>query len=108
MPSKLLNRHDVGLFFIAVHGMQIEGINHLIVLDTKRRSRWSAAARRTVTHVGFTRDGGYALASIREMDGALAAYDAASFGEMTRSLIMKPAGNCNALNKNTLSAGSGR
>jgi hypothetical protein len=32
--SKLLDLHDVGLFFFAGHGMQIEGSNYLLALDT--------------------------------------------------------------------------
>lgn len=31
---KLLDTHDVGLFFFAGHGMQIEGSNYLLALDT--------------------------------------------------------------------------
>ncbi|TCQ16677.1 caspase family protein [Rhizobium sp. PP-CC-3G-465] len=37
-----LNTHDVGLFFFAGHGIQIEGINYLLALDTDMESEVDA------------------------------------------------------------------
>ncbi|MER9696995.1 caspase family protein [Mesorhizobium sp. M0146] len=38
----LLETHDVGLFFFAGHGMQIEGTNYLLALDTDMESETDA------------------------------------------------------------------
>lgn len=40
--GKLLETHDIGLFFFAGHGMQIEGSNYLIALDTDMESETDA------------------------------------------------------------------
>jgi Caspase domain len=40
--GKLLETHDIGLFFFAGHGMQIEGRNYLIALDTDMESEMDA------------------------------------------------------------------
>ena len=39
---KLLENHDVGLFFFAGHGMQVEGSNFLLALDTDMESETDA------------------------------------------------------------------
>jgi hypothetical protein len=39
---KLLETHEVGLFFFAGHGMQIEGSNYLLALDTDMESETDA------------------------------------------------------------------
>lgn len=39
---KLLDTHDIGLFFFAGHGMQIEGSNYLLALDTDMESETDA------------------------------------------------------------------
>jgi hypothetical protein len=39
---KLLDTHEVGLFFFAGHGMQIEGCNYLLALDTDMESETDA------------------------------------------------------------------
>ncbi len=39
---KLLETHDIGLFFFAGHGMQIEGSNYLVALDTDMESETDA------------------------------------------------------------------
>lgn len=39
---KALDSHDVGLFFFAGHGMQIEGVNYLIALDTDMETETDA------------------------------------------------------------------
>jgi Caspase domain len=40
--SKSLNSHEVGLFFFAGHGMQIEGGNYLLALDTDMETETDA------------------------------------------------------------------
>ena len=39
---KLLETHDVGMFFFAGHGMQIDGSNYLLAIDTDGSSEIDA------------------------------------------------------------------
>ena len=50
-------------------------------------------------HVEFTKDGRYALISIRETDGAVVIYDAVNLKEIKRIPFVKPVGKYNATNK---------
>jgi len=52
----------------------------------------------TLAHVEFTQDGRYALASLRESDGTLIVYDAATFEEIKRLPMKKPAEKYNIFN----------
>jgi len=61
---------------------------------------------KTVAHVEFTRDGGHALVSVWDMDGALIVYDAETFKEVKRLPMVKPSGKYNVFNKITFSAGT--
>lgn len=61
---------------------------------------------KTVAHTEFTRDGRYALVSIWEMDGAVIVYDAATFQEIKRLPMRKPAGKYNVWNKITFEDGT--
>ncbi len=61
---------------------------------------------KTAAHVEFTRDGAYALVSIWDMDGAIVVYDAATFEEVRRIPMVRPAGKYNVYNKITFSAGT--
>ncbi|TSE36963.1 Nitrite reductase [Tepidimonas fonticaldi] len=61
---------------------------------------------KTLTHVEFTKDGRYALASVWEMDGALIVYDANTFKEVKRLPMRKPVGKYNVWNKITRSEGT--
>jgi mono/diheme cytochrome c family protein len=61
---------------------------------------------KTAAHVEFTRDGSHALVSLWEDDGALIVYDAASFEEIKRIPMSKPAGKYNVHNKITFSDGT--
>lgn len=61
---------------------------------------------KTVAHTEFTRDGKYALVSIWEMDGAVIVYDAATFQEIKRLPMSKPAGKYNVWNKITFEDGT--
>jgi len=62
-----------------------------------------------LTHIEFTRDGKYALASLRERKadgGALIVFDAASFKEVKRIPMDQPLGKYNLYNKITRSEGT--
>ncbi|MEI8324446.1 MAG: cytochrome D1 domain-containing protein [Betaproteobacteria bacterium] len=61
---------------------------------------------RTLSHIEFTRDGRYALASLGEMDGALIVYDAQTFKEVKRLPMSKPVGKYNVWNKISRSEGT--
>ncbi|MEP6965226.1 MAG: cytochrome D1 domain-containing protein [Polaromonas sp.] len=61
---------------------------------------------RTLSHIEFTRDGRYALASLGEMDGALIVYDARTLREVKRLPMSKPVGKYNVWNKISRSEGT--
>ena len=61
---------------------------------------------KTLTHIEFTKDGRYALASLWEADGALIVYDARTFREVKRLPMNKPVGKYNVWNKITRSEGT--
>ena len=63
---------------------------------------------RTLSHIEFTRDGRYALASLGEMDGALIVYDARTFKEFKRLPMSKPVGKYNVGNRIARSEGRSR
>lgn len=70
------------------------GRDTLTVID-KRTLEAVAQVRepgRMLSHIEFTRDGRYALASLGEMDGALIVYDALTFKEVKRLPMRKPIG----------------
>ncbi len=81
----------------------------MLVID-KRTLSIAATLRpqpgKTAAHVEFTRDGRFALVSIWEDDGALVVYDAATFAEVKRLPMRKPAGKYNVYNKITYAAGT--
>jgi DNA-binding beta-propeller fold protein YncE/cytochrome c553 len=64
------------------------------------------ASGKTAGHIEFTRDGRHALVSVWEMDGAVIVYDAATFQEVTRLPMKKPAGKYNVWNKITFEDGT--
>ena len=59
------------------------------------------APGKTAVHVEFTRDGRYALVSVRERKGALVVYDAKTLEEVTRIRMKKPSGKYNVYNNIT-------
>jgi len=63
---------------------------------------------KTLAHVEFTRDGGFALASLWEQDGALIVFDAQTLREVKRIPMRKPVGKYNLHNKISRSAGTSR
>ncbi len=81
----------------------------LVVIDTRSLEivkTLTPEPGKTASHIEFTRDGRYVLASIWEMDGALVIYDAQTFKEIKRIPMVKPSGKYNVFNKITLSAGT--
>ncbi len=83
--------------------MQIIDKQTLEVVAQLRPSPGKVAA-----HTEFTRDGKYALVSIREMDGAVVVYDTQTLKVVKRLPMKKPSGKYNVYNKVTLSAGASR
>ena len=61
---------------------------------------------KTAAHVEFTRDGRYALLSIRDPQGALVVYDADTLEEVERLPMSKPSGKYNVYNRVTRSRGT--
>ena len=61
---------------------------------------------RTLSHIEFTRNGHYALASLMEFDGALIVYDAKTLKEVKRLPMRKPIGKYNIWNKISRSEGT--
>ncbi len=73
----------------------------LEIVETLRPSPGKTAA-----HVEFTADGGHALVSIWDPDGAIVVYDAETLAEIKRIPMNKPSGKYNVHNKITRSAGT--
>ena len=85
------------------------GAQDTLTIVDKRTLRPVASVRepgRTLAHVEFTRDGRHALASLREQDGALIVYDAATFREVRRLPMRQPLGVYNVRNVITRSEGT--
>ena len=61
---------------------------------------------KTAAHVEFTRDGRYALLSIRDVQGAVVVYDADTLEEVKRIPMSKPSGKYNVYNRITRSRGT--
>lgn len=64
------------------------------------------APGKTSAHIEFTRDGGHALLSIWEPDGALVVFDGETLEEVKRLPMKKPVGKYNVYNKINLSEGT--
>jgi cytochrome c553 len=80
---------------------------HIIDKETLEIVRTlNPAPGKTVAHTEFTRDGRHALVSVWEMDGAVIVYDAATFAEVARLPMKKPAGKYNVWNKITFEDGT--
>jgi DNA-binding beta-propeller fold protein YncE len=54
---------------------------------------------KTAAHVAFTKDGGHALVSIWDIDGALVVYDAETLTETARIPMRRPVGKYNVHNR---------
>ena len=86
-----------------------ENKGHIHILDKQSLNIVQTlipAPGKTVAHTEFTRNGKYALVSIWEMDGAVIVYDAATFKEIKRLPMSKPAGKYNVWNKITFEDGT--
>lgn len=83
---------------------------HILTVIDKRTLEPVASVQaprgQTLTHIEFTRDGRYALASLWEDEGALIVYDAATFKELKRLPMRKPVGKYNVFNKINRSEGT--
>ncbi len=89
--------------------MMSPGARDTLTLIDKKTLEVVAQVRepgRTLTHIEFTRDGRYALASLSELDGALIVYDARTLKEVKRLPMSKPVGKYNVWNKITRSEGT--
>ena len=64
------------------------------------------APGKTSAHVEFTKDGGFALLSIWDPDGALVIYNSHTLEEVKRIPMKKPSGKYNVFNKITRSSGT--
>lgn len=86
----------------------------LQVLDKRSLEKVAAIKTdpgKTMAHIAFTRDGKYALASLRERKadgGALIVFDAATFKEIKRIPMDKPVGKYNLFNQINRSQGTTR
>ncbi len=61
---------------------------------------------KTAAHVEFTRDGGHALVSVWDMDGAIVVYDSETLEPVKRIPMRRPVGKYNVFNKITYAAGT--
>ena len=88
--------------------MSLQASDTLTVID-KRSLEPVGQVRepgRTLSHIEFTRDGRYALASLMEPDGALVVYDATTLQEDKRLPMRKPIGKYDIWNKISRSEGT--
>ncbi len=95
--------------FAWVDSMMSKAKDTLLVIDKETLepvAKLTPVPGKTLTHVEFTRDGRYALASIWEPDGALIVFDAATLKEVKRIPMSKPVGKYNVFNKITRSEGT--
>ncbi len=109
-PGFLLRSHentryawtDV-LFGPDCNAMQVIDKQSLEVVATLR-----PAPGKTSAHVGFTRDGRYALVSVWDRDGARVVWDAETLAEVKRLAMRKPSGKDDVYNKIQRSQGTGQ
>ncbi len=104
-PGFFINSHENSAYAWVDSVLSPSTRDSLTIID-KRTLAVVAQVRepgRTLSHIEFTRDGRYALASLGEMDGALIVYDARTFKEFKRLPMSKPVGKYNVGNKITRS-----
>ena len=108
-PGVFLSSHDATPYVWVDSMMSPTARNALTIID-KRTLEVVASVTgppgQTLAHVEFTRDGQYALTSLWEDDGALIVHDAATFEEIKRLPMRKPAQKYNVFNSTTRSAGT--
>lgn len=107
-PGFFMRSHENSGYAWVDSMMSPGGRDTLTIID-KRTLEPVAQVRepgRTLSHIEFTRDGRFALASLSEMDGALIVYDALTLKEVTRLPMRKPIGKYNVWNKISGAEGS--
>lgn len=107
-PGFFMRSHEDSRYAWVDSMMSPTGRDTLTVID-KATLEVVAQVRepgRTLSHIEFTKDGRYALASLMEMDGALIVYDAQTFKEVKRLPMSKPIGKYNVWNKISRSEGT--
>ncbi|MEI2734038.1 MAG: cytochrome D1 domain-containing protein [Rhodoblastus sp.] len=108
-PGFFLRSHENSPFIWADSFMSPKNKDKVQIIDktTLQIARvMQPAPGKTTGHVEFDRSGRHALLSVWEMDGAIIVYDAATFQEIKRLPMSKPAGKYNVYNKITFSEGT--
>jgi len=108
-PGFFLRSHESSPFIWADSFMSPQNRDKIQIIDkeTLKIVRvMQPAPGKTTAHVEFDRSGRRALVSVWEMDGAIIVYDAATFQEVKRLPMSKPAGKYNVYNKITFSEGT--
>ncbi len=107
-PGFFLRSHENSRYAWVDSMMSPTGKDTLTVIDKSTLEVVSQVREpgRTLSHIEFTMDGRYALASLMEMDGAIIVYDARTFEEIKRLPMSKPIGKYNVWNKISRSEGT--
>ena len=107
-PGFFMRSHENSPYAWVDSMMSPGGKDTLTVIDKKSLEPVASVREpgRTLSHIEFTRDGRYALASLMEMDGALIVYDARTLKEVKRLPMSKPIGKYNVWNKINRSEGT--
>ena len=107
-PGFFMRSHENSPYAWVDSMMSPGGKDTLTVIDKKSLEPVASVREpgRTLSHIEFTRDGRYALASLMEMDGALIVYDARTLKEVKRLPMSKPIGKYNVGNKINRSEGT--
>ncbi len=108
-PGFFLRSHENSPYIWADSFMSPQNKDKIQIIDkeTLKIARvMQPAPGKTTGHVEFDRSGRHALVSVWEMDGAIIVYDAATFTEIKRLPMSKPAGKYNVYNKITFSEGT--
>lgn len=107
-PGFFMRSHEKSNFAWVDSMMSPTARDTLTVID-KATLAVVAQARepgRTLSHIEFTRNERYALASLGEMDGALIVFDAQTLNEVKRLPMSKPVGKYNVWDKINRSEGT--
>lgn len=107
-PGFFMRSHENSAYAWVDSMLSPSGRDTLTIID-KRTLEAVAQVRepgRILSHIEFTRDGRYALASLSELDGALIVYDALTFKEVKRLPMRKPIGKYKVWNKIARSEGT--
>ena len=107
-PGFFMRSHENSRYAWVDSMMSPTGKDTLTVVDKSTLEVVSQVREpgRTLSHIEFTKDGRYALASLMEMDGATIVYDAKTFKEIKRLPMRKPIGKYNVWNKISRSEGT--